>query len=108
MARLGRLWALCKKGKRETDWAVCRKEKGLATGPLRGRKGDLAQGSLGKIEYLFLFSNLFTIHKPIWIQIDFNISRTSMCIIKYKRTSPPKEKYASTCNATNIIIYLYK
>jgi hypothetical protein len=33
---------------------------------------------------------------------------TSTCSIKYNITSPPKEKYASAWNATNIIIYLYK
>jgi hypothetical protein len=49
MARLGQLWALRKKGKREAGWAVCgRKEKGSATGPLRGRKGDSPRGTLGK------------------------------------------------------------
>jgi hypothetical protein len=33
---------------------------------------------------------------------------TSTYTIKYKSTSPPKEKYASVWNVTNIIIYLYK
>jgi hypothetical protein len=40
-----------------------RKRKGPSTGPLQGRKGDSTRGTLGKLEYLFLFSNLFTICK---------------------------------------------
>jgi hypothetical protein len=55
-----------------------------------------------------LFSNLFINCKSIWIQIKFNISMTSTRTINFKSTSPPKEKYASTWNATNIIIYLYR
>jgi hypothetical protein len=65
IAKLSRLWALHKKGKKETGWAVRGKEKVPAIGPLQGRKGDSARGALGKIEFLFLFSNLFTIRKPI-------------------------------------------
>jgi hypothetical protein len=38
MARLGRLWALRKKGKRETCWAVHGKEKGHLLGHFGGEK----------------------------------------------------------------------